>query len=198
MSSLREVEPLIHSGDKQRPNPSPAPGSPPSYPRLPLDLNSASAEELTVLPGIDPQRAQAAIAIRQEQGGFHSLEEFCSLLGLHGLTQDRLKTMTTIKPFPSSNDSAESMVKIDLNNAPLEELLMLPWLNEANARHLIDLRDLHHGYQSLEEVAQYLSLPPQLLPQIQNEAELKPYCPVSASENHQSSNISAKNRIIDF
>jgi competence protein ComEA len=43
--------------------------------RLRLDLNSASAEELQILPGIGPARAARIVETRHRRGGFKSLSE---------------------------------------------------------------------------------------------------------------------------
>ena len=47
-----------------------------------LDVNRASADELRVLPGIGESRAAAAVAARDENGSFASLECFAQAAGL--------------------------------------------------------------------------------------------------------------------
>ena len=48
----------------------------------PLDLNSATAEELTALPGIGPALAERIIAYREEQGAFSAPEELMEVSGI--------------------------------------------------------------------------------------------------------------------
>ncbi len=43
--------------------------------RLKLDINSASASELELLPGIGSGRAAKIVAVRRKRGGFKRLEE---------------------------------------------------------------------------------------------------------------------------
>jgi competence protein ComEA len=62
----------------------PAAGSSPS---APLDLNTATAEQLDSLPGIGPVTAQKIIDFRQEHGAFHTLAE---LEGVPGIGTGRL------------------------------------------------------------------------------------------------------------
>ena len=48
----------------------------------PLDLNTASAEELTTLPGIGPELAGRIIAYREAHGGFETVEEIMEVSGI--------------------------------------------------------------------------------------------------------------------
>lgn len=47
-----------------------------NFPGFPVDVNTASAEDLIMLPGIGEKTAQRIIAKRVEAGGFASIEEF--------------------------------------------------------------------------------------------------------------------------
>lgn len=51
-------------------------------PEFPINLNSATAEQLKALPNIGPARAAAIIAYRDEQGGISSVDE---LQNIHGI-----------------------------------------------------------------------------------------------------------------
>jgi competence protein ComEA len=62
----------------------PAAGSSPS---APLDLNTATLEQLDSLPGIGPVTAQKILDYRQEHGAFHSVAE---LEGVPGIGAGRL------------------------------------------------------------------------------------------------------------
>lgn len=47
-----------------------------------LDLNTAPAEELQLLPGVGEQKAHAIVAYRQQNGPFHSVEELENVPGI--------------------------------------------------------------------------------------------------------------------
>jgi competence protein ComEA len=64
-------------------------GAAPS-PTAPLDLNSASLEQLDALPGIGPTTAQKILDYRQAHGSFHSIAD---LDAVPGIGQGRLEQL---------------------------------------------------------------------------------------------------------
>jgi competence protein ComEA len=66
-----------------------ASGGAPS-PTAPLDLNTASLEQLDALPGIGPTTAQKILDYRQAHGAFHSVAE---LDAVPGIGQGRLEQL---------------------------------------------------------------------------------------------------------
>jgi competence protein ComEA len=59
-------------------------------PAGPLDLNTATADQLDALPGVGPATAEAILAYRQEKGRFRSVDE---LLEVRGIGQAKLATL---------------------------------------------------------------------------------------------------------
>jgi comEA protein len=62
-------------------------------PATPVDLNTASAEELAQLPGIGPAAARAIVQFREKSGPFQRVDD---LLAIRGITQRKLGQ---IKPY---------------------------------------------------------------------------------------------------
>jgi competence protein ComEA len=59
-----------------------APAATPATPGVPLNLNTATLEQLDELDGIGPATAQQIIDFREAQGGFGSIEELAQVPGI--------------------------------------------------------------------------------------------------------------------
>ena len=62
-----------------------------SSPSAPLDLNSATLEQLEALPGIGPVTAQKILDYRQQHGAFHAIEELEGVSGIGPAHMAQLK-----------------------------------------------------------------------------------------------------------
>lgn len=62
-----------------------------------INVNTATAEELTTLPGIGQARAKAILSYRTEKGGFRSVEELKSIEGIGDKMFERIKDRVRIQ-----------------------------------------------------------------------------------------------------
>ena len=56
-----------------------------------VNVNTASVEELQLLPGIGAARADAVIALRKQRGGFKSVEELTEVKGIGAVGLENMR-----------------------------------------------------------------------------------------------------------
>lgn len=62
-----------------------------------VNVNTASLEELQLLPGIGEARARAILDARERKGGFQSVDELVEVKGIGQAALERLRPFVTIK-----------------------------------------------------------------------------------------------------
>jgi competence protein ComEA len=62
-----------------------------------VNLNTASAEDLSLLPGVGPARARAIIELRQQRGGFKRVEDLLEVKGIGESSLAKLKPYLAIE-----------------------------------------------------------------------------------------------------
>ena len=65
-----------------------------------LDINSATLEQLILLPGIGPTKAESIINYRQEHGPFDTIEELLNVEGIGPAIFEGLMDLITIQGSP--------------------------------------------------------------------------------------------------
>jgi competence protein ComEA len=82
--------PVAVNGDGGGGGGAPAPGSPGPSGAAPVDLNSATAEQLDTLPGVGPATAAAIVTYRTQHGPFRTVDD---LLQVHGIGPAKLAAL---------------------------------------------------------------------------------------------------------
>lgn len=72
------------------------PSSGASGPAAPVDLNTATADQLDALPGVGPVTAQAIIEWREQNGSFTSVDELLSVNGIGPATLAKIAPFVTV------------------------------------------------------------------------------------------------------
>ncbi len=69
-------------------------------PAHPIDLNSATVEQLQQLPGIGPGTAKAIVRFREKSGPFRRVEDLLAIRGITKRRLEKLRPYVTITPSP--------------------------------------------------------------------------------------------------
>ncbi len=75
-----------------------AQGTKKKLPAQPLDLNTATVEQLQQLPGIGPETAKAIVRFREKSGPFRRVEDLLAVRGITKAKLERLRPYVEIKP----------------------------------------------------------------------------------------------------
>lgn len=67
-------------------------------PAKPLDLNTATVEQLRQLPGIGPTTAKAIVRFREKSGPFRRVEDLLAIRGITKRKLEKLRLYITVQP----------------------------------------------------------------------------------------------------
>ena len=105
----------------------------------PLDLNTATAEQLALLPGLGPTKAATIVKWRETHGAFSSLE------GLLHVPHIGPGTLANLRPRLTVSDESEATSppapeQVNINTAAHATLLTLPGVGAKEAASIIEHR----------------------------------------------------------
>ena len=72
-----------------------------------LNLNTATLDQLTALPGIGPKTAQLILEYRTKSGGFKKIEELMNVRGIGEASFLKLKALITIAATRTERAAAQ-------------------------------------------------------------------------------------------
>ena len=71
----------------------------------PVNINTATPEQLELLPGIGEARAKAVVSMRKQRGGFKSVDELTEVKGIGEAALERLR------PFVRTEGTTTAQLK---------------------------------------------------------------------------------------
>jgi competence ComEA-like helix-hairpin-helix protein len=101
-----------------------------------IDINTATAEELATLPGLDATVAQNIVLYRNANGPFSAADD---LLKVEGMDQDKLNRI-------------RDMLAIDINTATEEELATLPGIGATVAQNIVSYRNANGPFSAADDL----------------------------------------------
>ena len=106
-----------------------------------LNINTAKAEELQNIPGMDQTLVQSIIQYRETNGPFGSVDELKQVEGIDD------KKLQSIQEYVTAE-------KIDLNTASVEELLIIPGVDQSLAQNIVEYRQANGPFGSVDDLSQ--------------------------------------------
>ncbi|MBD0287132.1 MAG: helix-hairpin-helix domain-containing protein [Bacteroidota bacterium] len=109
-----------------------------------VDVNTADTSSFIALPGIGSKLATRITNFRDKLGGFYSVEQISETYGLPDSTFQKLKPYFHVNP--------SSIQKMDINTATKDELKVHPYIRWNLANAIVEYRNQHGNYKSLDEL----------------------------------------------
>ena len=109
-----------------------------------VNMNEADTTALVALPGIGTKLSGRIIAFREKLGGFYSVEQVGETYGLPDSTFQKIKGRLQV--------DAQSVRKININKATKEELKVHPYIKWNLANAIVEYRNQHGEFKTLEEL----------------------------------------------
>lgn len=109
-----------------------------------IEINSADTTAFIALPGIGSVLANRIIKFREKMGGFYSVDQIAETWGLRDSTFKLIKPRLTVKE--------ELVRKFNINKTSKEELKVHPYFRWQLANAIVDYRQKHGAFTSLEDL----------------------------------------------
>lgn len=107
-----------------------------------VEINSTDSTSLEALPGIGPGFAKRIINFRNKLGGFYKVEQVAETFGLPD------STFQKVKPFIKID--ANTIKKININTASLDELKAHPYIRWQLANVIMAYKKEHGNFTSID------------------------------------------------
>ena len=119
---------------------------------IPIDLNIATLEQLEKINGIGITTALKIIDLRSKLGAFVSLEQLKFIYGIQEYALEDAQRKLFIK-------NPQTILKIDINNASIDELKVFPYFNYSIAKQIVKYRSMNGDLHSKTDLQQIPNFP---------------------------------------
>jgi competence protein ComEA len=143
LATLSPGSPLAHKDSAMR-------QARPLEPGERVDVDQAPLSELTRLPRVGPRLAKIILSDRAEKGAFGSL---AGLDRVAGVGPGLLKLIEPHVVFSGAGSAAPEASAVNLNSATITQLDSLPGVGPAKAAAILQYRQEHGPFNSVDELA---------------------------------------------
>jgi DNA uptake protein ComE-like DNA-binding protein len=111
-----------------------------------IEINTADSVSLISLPGIGSKLAARILRFRERLGGFYEIGQVAETYGLPDSVYQQIKSFLYLEH--------ESVRQIDINTADVPMLAQHPYIRWEIARAIVQFRQAHGPYKSVEDLGQ--------------------------------------------
>ena len=115
-----------------------------------IDINNADLDDFVSLPGIGEKLGTRIINFRDKLGGFHSVTQVAETYGLPDSTFQKIQSLLFIHDAP--------LKQIDINTVSKDELKMHPYINWKIANAIVEYRNQHGPFKSVDDLKKIILL----------------------------------------
>jgi competence ComEA-like helix-hairpin-helix protein len=123
-----------------------------------IDINLADTSQWIALPGVGSKLAFRIVNFRDKLGGFYSIEQVGETYALPDSTFQKIKSRLRV--------NGSSLRTININTATVEQLKMHPYIKWNIANAMIQYRQQHGPYQSVEDLQKIAIVTPEWLQKV--------------------------------
>ena len=117
-----------------------------------IDINKATQDDLIKIHGIGEVISIRILKLKENLGGFVSMEQMKDVWGLSPEVVDNLNSHFKIVDPPNFK-------KTDINNASLKELAQFPYFRYALAKEIITYRSMNGDFKNIEDLIKIKDFP---------------------------------------
>lgn len=129
----------------------------------PVDINTASEQELMSLKGIGTVKAKSIIDYRNSNGPFKSTDEIKNVSGIGEAIFEDIKSFICVNISPdcppqntTTTTTTKQITKININTATYEQLMSLPKMTQEIANQILNYRN-HTRFQNILELKMFMT-----------------------------------------
>lgn len=137
-----------------------------------IDVDRATAEELTRLPRIGPALARRIVSDRESRGAFGSLEQLGRVSGIGPVLLETIRRNVTFSGRAPGAGEGTRRPRVRVNSASAEELATLPGIGPARAAEIVANRRRRGPFRRLEDLQRVPGIGPRTVERLRDLVQL--------------------------